>query len=298
MKVNRTSNFLFTKSAKGGLKIEELLAQTNANKAADGTTPVTLSEYKYALILIGLGDSSNNFSEAAFSSKLKNLIQLLVDSKVVPILQTINDFRDEDGRKATADAINKAIIAVAGEKKIPYVDTRDYIKVGHMTKDGFHYNTKTYGPSYCIGTGSTDSCDPTDLDAISDDLNSPTTGHGIRNAILREAIRKIEKELEPLNQSIVVTANTSGTSLKPLTLFGVQAQTASESIISILQSYGSSGYLCYDFGGLSCVPATLSTIEGRAVRVDVTVDKSYPAKPICVSRTNSCNGGIFLDPNL
>jgi lysophospholipase L1-like esterase len=294
-KSNNSNKIEYKKIAKGGWSTVNLMDQLRLDKDIDNNS-VNYTDFKYALILIGLKDS-DHFDSVTFTSNLSAIVDKLLSANVIPILQTINDFRNESSRKDTAETINNAIIAMAKEKKIPYVDTREYIKAGHMTKDGFHLNTKTYGLDYCNGTVTSGNCDPPE-DKIKDDLNSPTTGHGIRNVILREAIRKIEKELDTLNQSIVVSANTGSAGLKPLTLNGVQAQTASESIISILQSYGSSGYLCYDFGGLSCVPATLSTIEGRAVRVDVTVDKSYPAKPVCVSRTNSCNGGIFLDPNL
>ncbi|MEI7652792.1 MAG: SGNH/GDSL hydrolase family protein [bacterium] len=293
-KSNQSNKIEYKKIAKGEWSTGNLMNQLRLEKDIDNNS-VNYTDFKYALILIGLKDS-DNFSVELFKTNLKAIVDKLLEYKVIPILQTINDFRTETGRKETAEAINAAIIAVADEKKIPYVDTSEYIKVGHMTKDGFHYNTRNYGPNYCKGSVKEGDCNPPKDDA--DSLTSPISGHGIRNAILREAIKMIEKNLESVNQSIVVTANTSRTGLKPLTLFGVQAQTAPESIISILQSYGSSGYLCYDFGGLSCVPATLSTIEGRAVRVDVMVDKSYPAKPICVSRTNSCNGGVFLDPNL
>lgn len=285
-------NLSLEKLAKGEWGIYDL--STNPTK--------TYVEFKYALILIGTKDTDTDFNKSTFETNLRNLINKLTPFNVIPILQTIAEFRNEgkeyDARTTRADLINKSIKQVATDLQIPYVDTTTYIKSTHMTKDGFHYNTKRFGPDYCNGDVEKGNCDPPYLDTVADDLNSPITGHGIRNVILREVINLIESKLSSGNRTIVIVSNRSGGVLKPLTLFGVQAQTASESIISILQSYGSSGYLCYDFGGLSCVPATLSTIEGRAVRVDVTVDKSYPAKPICVSRTNSCNGGIFLDPNL
>lgn len=291
---NATSNIDEDKVANGGWKVSD------AYKALNGKLS-EMTKYKYALILIGTGDTEDPFLIKDFSKQLGQIVELLLSHNIVPILQTIAEFRQEgDGgnsRIAKAQKINDAIFAVAQSKSIPFVDTRGYIKNQHMTKDGFHYNTKTYGFAYCFNDSK--NCDPP-VDQIPDDLSNPTTGHGIRNVILREAIKKIESELDQNQRSIVISASSNATStgLKPITLHGVQAQTAPVSIVSILQSYGSSGYLCYDFGGLSCVPATLSTIEGRGVRVDVTVDRSYPAKPICVSRTNTCNGGVFLDLNL
>ena len=282
------------KVAGGGRGSSEALVELNKESS--------LAQYKYALILIGSKDTDTDTdTESEMVSTFKNNLEKMIDKLVgkeigvIPIIQTISDFRDQGDRLGKISKINEAIIAVAKEKKVVYVDTRSYINAGHMTADKLHFNTKNYDQKYC-GIGGSD-CNPP-LDDASDNKDSPISGFGIRNIILQEVITKLEGLVERNNRTVIFSSNASPITLKSLNLFGVQAQTAPESIISILQSYGSSGYLCYDFGGLSCVPATLSTIEGRAVRVDVTVDKSYPAKPICVSRTNSCNGGIFLDPNL
>lgn len=114
----------------------------NISPVCGGMTPLvceyTLTKPAVALIMIGTNDAGHGINPDTYRANLQTIVQTSIDMGVIPVLSTLPNHKDAQGR---VDQLNSIIISTAQAYRVPlwrYGEVMSGLPNAGLAEDGIH----------------------------------------------------------------------------------------------------------------------------------------------------------------